>query len=498
MSEIKFRTIESLEIPSSHFIFHGGEEEAPGVLVLGALDYLELPVAHIVLDRSVSHNEQFLAQIWEDEDFGNVTREMVVTREPVVGYPVIMLGEIDSLELTNEPPYIIATMSMDGAGDTLEILTHEAVVSGSLAAEIDTLEVRSFTFRITPRMFMGVVDNLTITPAQAIGANTIALIGEKDYLELDQAEVHAVAPPIEMVPWESLETRPMLVEYEAYLPVRLKRAETPTGGALTTNSISAQQQYFPPPPVGAEPDRTNLWYTQITGLMPDYLPADESVFSHTQYRAFYIVNDSHYTRENIDFWVDGGTVYRLDQDRISEGRFFLEDEENDSGITLADRENLLLSGSSRTSLFGQIDIEYALSDETVKVDGDTGRVVGLDLSTLHFVKGNEPSRIDKLEGGESMGVYIKITTKFSPDFPITSDYSFFHLRYTTPYNNLREMYPGVIGVPGATTGTTLPSMYMKVSSSFEGLRNSLKEDVDFTYSRYPTYFAAQEDVDDVW
>lgn len=257
-------------------------------------------------------------------------------------------------------------------------------------------------------------------------------------------------------------------------PVRFKLPESVLGGRPTENFLAPQQSFYRAP---TAPTREQLVSSRVSGFINDYITADDAVYSTTFYRGFYITNDTGEEVDTLDFWIDGGSVYTAGGLRIREAEFQLEDAERDYGVTLPD--SFVESGATRTSLFDQIKVEYLLEKELQAVNDDAY------FRNRKFTPGNQMTRIDKLLPGESQGVYLKITTLFKPDFPVHSDYVFFHVRYNV--DNTEEMYPGGQGL------IILPSIYIKISANFGGLESELASDVDYLYSRYPTFFARKED-----
>jgi hypothetical protein len=295
---------------------------------------------------------------------------------------------------------------------------------------------------------------------------------------------------------DNLYIYPLRVRGDIIDPIRFKRADTIYGGDITKDYLASSQNYYPRLPSSTYESRADFSYSPVVGLMDRYIPSSDALFSKTFYRAFYISNDSTFLeRRNIDFWVDGGSTYTIDDKKIFENRFFLEDEESRYGVLLDNRDEIITDGRSKTSMFNQISVSYLFSPvRNVSNFNSDGSGVGIDLRSQTFTPGNTVTRIPVLAPGDYVGVYLKINTNFLPDFPIKSDYSFFHLSYTTVSSEFRETYPGQLKKNNVPVNQLLPSVYMRVTTDYEALKKYLEEDVEFIYSKYPPYFLSLEDI----
>lgn len=295
---------------------------------------------------------------------------------------------------------------------------------------------------------------------------------------------------------DNLYMYPLRVRGDIIDPIRLKKADTVYGGDITRDYLASSQNYYPKLPSSTYESRSDFSYSPVTNLMDRYIPSNEALFSKTFYRAFYISNDSTFLeRRNIDFWIDGGSTYTIDDKKIFENKFFLEDEESRYGVLLDNRDEIITDGRSKTSMFNQLSISYLFSPvRNVSNFNPDGSGVGIDLRSQTFTPGNTLTRIPVLAPGDYVGVYLKINTNFLPDFPIKSDYSFFHLSYTTVSSEFRETYPGQIRKNNVPVNQLLPSIYMRVTTDYEALKKYLEEDVEFIYSKYPPYFLSLEDI----
>lgn len=296
---------------------------------------------------------------------------------------------------------------------------------------------------------------------------------------------------------DSMNIFPVSVRTVRVDPLRIKSAESNLGGDITRDYISPSQNYIQQNPALAYDKRADFSYSVTSSLMDRYIPSNEALFSKTFYRAFYIQNDSSFSpRRNIDFWIDGGSTYQIDGTRIYESQFLMEEEEARYGVSLPNADVYRSGGTSRTSLFGQLNVSYLVSPtRTLSRFGQSGQGIGIDLRNQVFTPGNQKTRLPALNIGEYIGIYLKITTQFFPDFPIKSDYSFFHLSYTTDANGFREKYPGQIkSQSGDNLNLLLPSLSMRVTTDYAKLEAYLKEDVRTLYNNYPPYFTTLEDI----
>lgn len=280
-------------------------------------------------------------------------------------------------------------------------------------------------------------------------------------------------------------------------PLRLKLPDSVMGGGLSLNYISPSQSYVNVRPEASYDSMADLPYSPIFTLLTPYIPSNKALFSEVFYRAFYVQNDSYFTqRRNIDFWIDGGSVYQIDDKTVYEAEALLRDEELRHGRPLADRLSYLSNGPSSTSLFGQVRVSYSVSQtDILSRFNQSGVGVGIDLNRLRFVPGNMRSRLPRLNPGEYVGIYLRIETQFLPDFPIQSDYSFFHLSYINSVNGDREMYPGQLrDSQGNKLPVILPSLFLNVRTDMSILNSYLREDVRRVYENYPPYFLSLEDI----
>lgn len=279
-------------------------------------------------------------------------------------------------------------------------------------------------------------------------------------------------------------------------PLRFKAAETVLGGRITPDNIASLQEYIQVDPDSAYDSRQDFLYTEVSGLLPTYIPSHDATFSKVYYRAFYIMNDSpNDTRRNIDFWINGGDTYLITNTqgtkRVNEGYYPMLSAA--AGVELENQEEILLGGSTRTSLFGNVEVSYLIVDELLPVS-ESGVGVGINLNTAQFTSGHVKARIRDLGPQEYVGVYLRIRSKFNPDLPVDSDYAFMHLEYTSERIGYREKYPGQLHTGLKRHGTLLPSVALKFKTGFSGLKRYLDEEVDSFYNKYPPYFIHYEEI----
>lgn len=286
------------------------------------------------------------------------------------------------------------------------------------------------------------------------------------------------------------------VQRERLHPLRFKAAETVLGGRITPDNIASLQEYIQVDPDSAYDSRQDFLYTEVSGLLPNYIPAHDATFSKTIYRAFYIMNDSpNDTRRNIDFWINGGETYVISNSqgnkRVNEGYYPML--AATMGEELENADEVLLGGTSRTSLFNNVEVSYLIVDELLPVS-ESGVGVGINLNTSQFTPGNIKTRIRDLEPQDYVGVYLRIRSRFNPDIPVDSDYAFLHLEYTSERIGYREKYPGQLHTGLKRHGTLLPSVSLRFKTGFSGLKRYLDSEVDAFYNKYPPYFIHYEEI----
>lgn len=241
----------------------------------------------------------------------------------------------------------------------------------------------------------------------------------------------------------------------------------------TMVDVSPYQSYGAPRRIGLS-----------SGIVSSYTPSDEAMFADTYFDGFYIYNDSHADASNVYLSITGGRSYEDGTEIIYEGSQFTND------ITY------LLDGKSRTSLYDQVRVSLLVSPtrELVKFNRD-GSSPYFDLENQVFVPANQRVKIPDLSRGDFWGVYVRISTEFSPDVPHEEDYSFINLSYVK--NNQRESYPGSVKtLSGVDTGYALPSVYFRFTTGYDSVIRQVNASVDRLYSMYPPYLLHYEDIPD--
>ena len=423
----------------------------------------------------------------------------------VVVVPVSFSGEAIVMPYFEDGATFIFLVGTDQEADIPSLDAGE-VYTFSIASDairfglIDDSTV--FDFSVETGISVSLFEDGYILPPVLAHGNTISFntLGDTSIVytfSVDQSAGQIRLPSI----GDSLFIYPSIVIGEKMPPLRFKAARTPLGGNITIDNLTALQDYIPIKSSADYSDISNLIYNTISSTMPAYIPAHAAAFAHTYYRGFYIRNDSPSdTRRNIDFWIDGGHTYTISNSLgkkvINEGFKPFKLEEAAYGLDLTEEaDELVLGGKDRTSLFGFLDISYLIRDELYEVYED-GIGVGIDLTVERFTKGNTKTRIPELKPGEYVGVYLEITTKFNPDFPVPVDYAFFHLDYSSVNTGFREKYPGQVKKDNSTTGLLLPSIGLSVRTKFDGLGKRLADNLDALYSRYPPYFLHYEEIDE--
>ena len=426
------------------------------------------------------------------------------------------LGTLESLELVNGYLFLGAGVSLNKIEDSSEFFSFEIEATNEVGFNlIESLEIFEPSI-YTNAIFLNEIDGLEIFSSVL---QKLVRLNSFESSEIIQSSIDS-ENQVYLNLIDSIEFFPFTVEVEDWeielnkilsnsfvfpvstlqtvdFPLRLKQSDG-LGGEVTNNLISpAQRQYTLPANFDVD-NRSHFFFSQTTSrLLNRYIPSNESLFSKEFFRALYVVNDSEVSsKTNVDFWIDGGLVYRIQNNVVSENRFFLEDEESLHDLQVPERDRYLFDGKSRTSLFGHIDVSYFVSENPVLGRfGEDGRGVGINLQNRVFTPGSSKTRLPNLAPGERVGIYLKFVVQFRPDFPIKRDYSFFHLGFTDSVTGFRETYPGPSRLGGSTeTNLVLPSIYTVVETNYPILKRYLNEDVERIYEKYPPYFISLEDI----
>lgn len=288
---------------------------------------------------------------------------------------------------------------------------------------------------------------------------------------------------------------------EKVLPLSFKRAESPTGGGITQNDVFSNLTYRPVRPLSLYNTREDFDFFFARGILNNHIDSSDALFSKVFYRGFYIKNESVDRKANIRFWIDGGSSYRIRNSAIDkvahESLHLLEAEEELFGVKLLeeDRQRVILGGSGRTSLFDQVKVSYLVSDVGILYPFDEDGVgLGISLPQERFTIGNQATFLPDLEPRDYVGIYLKIEVQFRPDFPIHSDYVFFHLESFVPESQAYERYPGQLRSPeGRFIALMMPSLSMRISTTPEKVGKYIDEGVVRLYDRYPPYFLGPEE-----
>lgn len=287
------------------------------------------------------------------------------------------------------------------------------------------------------------------------------------------------------------------------LPLKFKSPSVRGGGPVSSNDLALGVRGYVQVNQSSEYSAmSDFSYTKISGIVDDYIPSFEAVFSRDYYSGFYVVNDSNLTRENVHFWVDGGGYYRLVSDTVDKTIYeaehlYLSEIGNlaDSSEFVANQDSYIMGGSTRTSLFGSLLVSYFVyPNQVLPQVSDTGIGTGINLTTTRFTEGNQKTRLGNMAPGESVGIYLKIRPRFSIDIPVQKDYSFFHLSYKTIENNSYESVPGQVRSPASNyTSLMIPSVYLSASTNYSSLKTTILDETKAMYDKYPPYFLAYED-----
>lgn len=287
------------------------------------------------------------------------------------------------------------------------------------------------------------------------------------------------------------------------LPLRFKQASSRTGGPISDNDLAVGSRgYLSVNQVSNYDSPSDFSYNRVSNLVDEYVPSFEAVFSRTYYSGFYIENESHLHRENIDFWINGGGSYRMVTNTVNKTMYESEHIYDSEAALVGDidffeneKDRYVMGGVSRTSLFGHLDVSYFVaSGDSLQQFSDNGVGTAINLSSRTFTPGTQKTRIRNLGPGESVGIYLKVTTKFSIDFPVQRDYSFLHLSYKSVESDSYETLPGQVRSPSSNyTALLIPSVYFSVRTDYDRLKDSIQNETRVLYDKYPPYFLAYED-----
>lgn len=378
----------------------------------------------------------------------------------------------DSLEFY--PPQIHATTFQVNWFDSLEVLAPEVASFGQV------LLAPTFDFQ---EFYLPIVDYGWTLDVPAI----------PDSLVIHEPEVVLGEPSIRFAVQDFGFVFPPLIRSAVQHPLRFKFADTRTGGDISSDYLYPSQNYIPVLSSSSYSQQTDFVFSRSSDILPAYIPANEGLFSRVIYRAFYIQNDSVFrTRRNINFWVDGGSVYTIDDKVIVENKFLVDADEQDYNMVLEDKHDVYYGGAARTSVFDQLKVEYFVSPtKNVLRFNDTGVGTGINLNQVSFSPGNQKAKLPDLFPLDYIGIYLKITLQFNIDFPIDSDYFFMHLRYIGD-NGIQETYPGQLKYEGEPLPILLPSVVTKAYTDTSRIKLHLDTDVENLYNKYPPYFLQLE------
>lgn len=290
---------------------------------------------------------------------------------------------------------------------------------------------------------------------------------------------------------------PVRISGQKAFPLTIKNI-APDGTFLGTD-ISPFQSYYS---LSGVIDDSSVRRARSASIITAYTPSEEAMFLGTYYTAFYIYNPGEILglkRENIYLNITGGTRYRIRNLAnptgvlISEAAPFVAD--------LTEQDKILLTGTTRTSTFGQVNISLLPSpDGEIAEFSRDGSSRYFDLRNQVFIPGNQRIRIPDLMPDEYYGVYVKVETMFSPINVISKDYAFINLVWQNNYLNggvmrSRDSYPGQSETEtGAKLGQLLPSIYFEFTTGYENLIREIDTTTEKLHNRYPPYFLSYDDV----
>lgn len=365
----------------------------------------------------------------------------------------------------------------------------------------------------SPELFNGIILGEPIGSSVSFFSHFIEGINEIDFafttplssgVDVYQPNIEPGPMDIEfggLIPERLFIYRPAL-KIQRNFPVTFKRAESPLGGDIVQENIFSGTDYSPVLDTLEYDNISDFRYSFARGVIPNYIPSTDALFSKTFYRGIYVKNDSPFeTKSGVTFWVDGGQSYRVQNalvdKTVQESRPIYEAEKAlySAEISIEEEDEFVFGGSSRTSLFGQLRVSYLISNTRILYPfNEDGVGLGINLASQRFIPGNQKSSLPDLNSGDYVGIYLKVEAKFSPDFPIKTDYSFFHLSYNGEDSGLYEMYPSQLRSNGGLVQLMLPSVSLRVSTDYDRINSYLSTETERLYNRYPPFFTQLEDV----
>lgn len=330
--------------------------------------------------------------------------------------------------------------------------------------------------------------------------NIISIDGFIDDLDVYSPEIIQGAAQIHPVTFDAMRFFRPTIRQAKLSPVKFRFAETVRGGEPTQDNLSTLQDYRSVNHSSNYNDKEDFAFGHITGLIPDYIPVVDALVSNTYYRAMYITNPINSSpRTNVEFWINGGESYRIRTNNLDkivhESEHLINYDEALYEVNLENKEYFKLSGKDRTSLYGNLQVDYLISPTPLLYPfNEEGVGIGINLSQESFTPGNVRSILPNLTPGKSIGIYLRVITKFSPDFLIPKDYAFLHLEYVSTISGTREKYPGQLRIGKNYVGILLPSISIATETNYSGIKPHLNQEVERFYNRYPPYFSHYEDI----
>lgn len=259
---------------------------------------------------------------------------------------------------------------------------------------------------------------------------------------------------------------------------------------VTRNRIAPSLRYYTLPSTGTL-DAPDLIQTSSNTLVPNYIRGEDALFRDVIYTNFYVRNASQSTnRTGINFWMNGGETFPLNNNDTSIDRFYensiVLDNLAANGVIVKDEDYFRQNGQSNTSLFGQINISASILPKNTPIRDN--------ISNLIFTPAYQKVALPDLSVGEYVGIHLRMEIAFNPDLGLPLDYSFFHLSYIN--GTLLETYPGQIYdyVNQSYYTQALPSVTVPFVTNYKKLLDLIDTTVDELYDRYPPFFLDYRDL----
>jgi hypothetical protein len=263
----------------------------------------------------------------------------------------------------------------------------------------------------------------------------------------------------------------------------------------TDLSISPRLVYYSINPDKPNLTSSDLLFSPVTNLLDPYIPSEKSIINNTQYKSFYIKNETSSNIRNISFWVNGGdkVYYKTNafNGTINESDFFT-DRIDDLKTNLTEFDIAVFKNKAnvQTSLFDQIKIEFSVAEKNTILRKDDA-----NFEDIEFFPAQNKQKLPNLSPGEFVGIYLKITSLFNVNYNVPLDFSFLHFEYLKVNRKEINRIPGQVYSTEFNTylSRALPSIPIIFVTNYERLLKLIEETTEDLYSNYPPFFLYYQD-----